>query len=123
MKWNNAKSRLFRIQNGMHQGAVASPIFFSLYLDDLFILLKNSSLGCWIGPHFYGIEGYADDCPLLSPDRAGLQKMLNICKEYFDLFKIKISTNVIVKKSKTKCIPDEFLAHDLLDGSKENSTL
>merc|ERR1712105_449482 len=50
------------------------------------------------------MAGYADDCALLSPDRVGLQNMLNICKEYFDDHKIVISTNVDLKKSKTKCI-------------------
>ena len=41
---------------------------------------------------------------LLSPDRAGLQEMLNLCKGYFDKLKITISTNVDLKKSKTKCM-------------------
>ena len=84
--------------------AVASPIFFSNYLDDIFKILKDSGYGCWIGPHFYGIEGYADDLALLSPDRAGLQEMLNLCKNYFYELKITISTNVDLKKSKTKCM-------------------
>ena len=39
-------------QNGVSQGAVASPTFFSIYLDDLFVILNNSGLGCRIGPHF-----------------------------------------------------------------------
>ena len=91
-------------QNGVRQGAVASPTFFSIYLDDLFVILNNSGLGCRIGPHFYGIQGYADDCALLSPDHHGLQQMLNICKTYFDQHKRTISTNVIVSKTKTKCI-------------------
>ena len=39
-------------QNGVSQGAVASPTFFSIYLDDLFFILNNSGLGCRIGPHF-----------------------------------------------------------------------
>ena len=30
--------------------------------------------------------------------------MLNICKEYFDKLKITISTNVDLKKTKTKCM-------------------
>ena len=30
--------------------------------------------------------------------------MVDMCKEYFDSIKITISTNIIVKKSKTKCI-------------------
>ena len=104
VKWNNTTSRKFPIQNGVRQGAVASPIFFSIYLDDLFIILEKSNLGCHIGPHFFGLAGYADDCAILSPDREGLQKMLNICKEYFDEHKIIISTNTDLKKSKTKCL-------------------
>ena len=68
------------------------------------MLLKNSGVGCWIGPHYYGIQCYADDCALLSPDLAGLQKMMDICKKYFDNHKISISTNIDLKKSKTKCI-------------------
>ena len=54
--------------------------------------------------HFFGMSGYADDCAILSPDREGLQKMLNICKDYFDKHKIVISTNIDLKKSKTKCM-------------------
>ena len=81
MKWNSVSSERFPIKNGVRQGAVASPIFFSIYLDDLFRILEKSNLGCHIGDFFYGLAGYADDCALLSPDREGLQKMLDICKE------------------------------------------
>ena len=104
VKWNNSKSRKFSIKNGVRQGAVASPVFFSLYLDDIFDILRKSGYGCHIGRHFFGMAGYADDCALLSPDREGLQMMLNICKDYFDKHKIVISTNIDLKKSKTKCL-------------------
>ena len=81
---------------------MASPTLFANYLDDIFQILKDSGFGCWIGPYFYGIGGYADDLALLSPDRFGLQNMLDICKEYFDQYKITISTNAILAKTKTK---------------------
>ena len=64
VKWNDTRSSQFKIKNGVRQGAVASPIFFSIYLDQVFVLLKNSGLGCKIGHHFYGMEGYADDCAI-----------------------------------------------------------
>ena len=32
MKWNNTRSSKFGIKNGVRQGAVASPIFFNVYL-------------------------------------------------------------------------------------------
>ena len=104
VRWNQTRSHEFSIKNGVRQGAVASPTFFSIYLDQIFIILKNSGLGCKIGPHYYGMQGYADDCALLSPDCDSLQKMLDLCKNYFDSVKITISTNVIIAKSKTKCI-------------------
>ena len=104
VKWNDTKSKYFKVTNGVRQGAVISPIFFNIYLDDIFMLMLKSGFGCRIGDHFYGMHGYADDCVLLSPDREGLQQMLNICKEYFDENRITISTNIIANKSKTKCI-------------------
>ena len=41
---------------------------------------------------------------LLSPSRNGLQSMFDICVNYFEEHKITISTNIDLKKSKTKCI-------------------
>lgn len=79
-------------------------VILSIYLDDLFSILTNSGLGSHFGPYFYGVQGYEDDCVLLNPDHYGLQKIMDICKSYFDNHKIDISTNVILSKSKSKCI-------------------
>ena len=103
VQWGNAVSGDFHVSNGVRQGAVASPTFFNVYLEDLFSILKDSGLGCMIDSFYYGFLGYADDCALLSPSRDPLQKMLNICEKYFTEHGIKISTNVILEKSKTKC--------------------
>ena len=104
VKWGNAVSGSFTVSNGVRQGAVASPTFFNIYLDNLFNILKSSGLGCMIDNFYYGLLGYADDCALLSPSRNCLQKMLDICDKYFKEHGIKISTNIILEKSKTKCL-------------------
>lgn len=104
VRWDNVKSEVFNVSNGVRQGAVASPQYFNIYLDDLFIHLKDSGLGCFIDSFYYGILGYADDCALLSPSRGSLQKMLSICEKYFTDHGITISVNKITKKSKTKCL-------------------
>lgn len=104
MKWEYCDSGLFTACNGVRQGAVASPLYFNAYLDDLFLEMKDSGFGCYIDDFFYGLLGYADDCALLSPSRVGLQKMLNICIQYFQDHGIKISVNVLESKSKTKCL-------------------
>lgn len=103
--WCGVKSKSFRASNGIRQGAVLSPILFSLYIDDLFVELSQSGFGCYINNLFYGILGYADDLVLLSPDRDGLQCMLDISKSFLEKLGLKISVNhTDPKKSKTKCV-------------------
>ena len=103
--WNNCRSPIFNVMNGVKQGAVLSPTLFSIYVDDLFELLKLSGYGCSINGHYYGAVSYADDIVILSPSIAGLQKLLNITKTYFDNLDLIISLNTIEPvKSKTKCI-------------------
>lgn len=83
---------------------MASPIFFNVYIDELFNILKKSGLGCTINNFYYGLLGYADDGALVAPSRLALQKMLDICQSYFDAHGIQISVCDIVEKSKTKCL-------------------
>ena len=90
--------------NGVRQGAVASPIFFNVYTDELFDILRKSGFGCEIDTLYYGLIAYADDSALIAPSREALQKMLLICESYFDRHGIEISVDDIVEKSKTKCI-------------------
>ena len=60
VKWNGVGSDRFGVKNGVRQGAVSSPILFSVYINDLFLVLRNSGLGCKIHGIFYGCIGYAD---------------------------------------------------------------
>ena len=105
VEWCGIKSNSFKVSNGVRQGAVLSPMLFSLYIDDIFSELAHSGFGCYINNVFYGILGYADDLVLLSPNRYGLQSMLNLAKTLLEKLGLKISVNhVTPKKSKTKCV-------------------
>ena len=84
------------------QGASISPLM--VYIDDLFLKLQDSGLGCYINNQFMGAAGYADDIVILSPSRAGLQSMVEICENYCNAHGIKISCDENPRKSKTKCI-------------------
>ena len=100
--WNGSLSATFNVSNGVRQGPVSSPILFSIYIDDLFSILRGSGLGCRLNSKFYGCFGYADDLLLLSASRSGLQSMINKCSDFMKLRKLKFSTNKIPAKSKTK---------------------
>ena len=103
--WHGTKSKPFNVACGIRQGAVLSPILFSIYIDDLFHILSSSGFGCHINNLFYGIVGYADDLVLLSPDLHGLQCMFDITKTFLGKLGLKISVNRInPNKSKTKCL-------------------
>lgn len=105
VSWNNSRSYLFDVKNGVKQGAILSPTLFSIYIDDLFSLLKQSGFGCMIGNYYYGALSYADDIVLLCPSREGLQHMINLSKSFFDNLNLTISINILEpEKSKTKCI-------------------
>ena len=78
LKWNNILSDKFSVTNGVGQWGVLSPLFFSIYIDDLLEKLKQNGIGCHIGHHFAGVYGYADDIILLCPSLAGLMNMIKI---------------------------------------------
>ena len=72
VKWNDSCSDSFPLLNGVKQGAVLSPILFTIYIDGLLDRLKQSGVGCHIGRTYADAFGYADDIALLDPSLSGL---------------------------------------------------
>ena len=68
--------------NGVKQCGVSSPVLFCLYIDDLFLALSKSGVGCFIGNSFVGALAYADHIVLVAPTASGLRKLLSICGDY-----------------------------------------
>ena len=104
VRWKEGFSEEFLIRNGVRQGAVISPIFFSFYMDSLFDLLQSNRSGCIISNYYAGCYGYADDLLFLCPSRSGLQEMLSIAEKYVEEHSISFSTDPEPRKSKTKGI-------------------
>ena len=103
VRWGRVcTSGSFDIKNGTRQGSVASPAFWSVYLDPLFSQLRESGYGCHIGGVFVGVVGHADDLLLLAPTKDAAQKMLEICEAFTSQNNIKFSTDVdpSIRKSK-----------------------
>ncbi len=59
-----------------------SPLLFCTYMDELLKRLETERVGCWIGQHYYGGVGYADDLILAVPSVRALRQMVKICKEF-----------------------------------------
>ena len=66
----------FAISNGTRQGAILSPIFWSVYVDPLLMRLRALGLGAHVGVLFMGALCYADDVLLIAPTRSAMQQML-----------------------------------------------
>ena len=96
--WNGCESKPFPVTNGVRQGAIASAVLFSVYLDELLSRLERAGIGCHINDNFYGAFAYADDLTLLAPTIGGLSQMINVMEAYGTEYMVKFNPN------KTKCM-------------------
>ena len=78
VRWDGVYSNMLKYVNGVKQGNVISPLLFTLYIDSLFLLLKQLGLGCHVGLAYAGAFGYADDIALVAPSLYCLKKMISI---------------------------------------------
>jgi hypothetical protein len=95
VKWDSQLSRFFSLTAGVRQGGVLSPIFFSIYIDNLVAKVKSMNTGCYISLLCCSIFLYADDILLLSPSITGLQLLIDTCEKELD----NIDMLINVKKS------------------------
>ena len=96
VKWGEQLSDWFSITAGVRQGGILSPDFYSVYVDDLVIRMKESGKGCQILTHFVAALFYADDMAIIAPSIHGLEALLRICNEYCLTWDICLN----IKKSK-----------------------
>ena len=69
--WRDYKSEYFNVSNGVKQGGVISPIFFSLYIDPLLLALNKSQIGCHMNNVYMGTLSYTDDITIIYPSIRG----------------------------------------------------
>ena len=105
VRWGRGcTSTTFGISNGTRQGSVASPAFWSVYLDPLLSDLRREGIGCHVAGLYMGVVGYADDLLLLAPSRAAAMRMLSCCARFAAANNIHYSTDPDPTRSKSKAI-------------------
>ena len=82
VKWDGHLGDWFSISAGVRQGGVLSPDFYNIYVNNLICILKSSGIGCYMSNTFAAALFYADDICILAPSLKGLQKLLDLCRNY-----------------------------------------
>ena len=65
--WSNNRSETFNISNGVKQDGIISSLLFSIYINNLFLELRTSGLGCHVGLTYAGAFGYTDNIASIAP--------------------------------------------------------
>ena len=90
---------------GLKQGCLASPILFSIFIDELITYFnRNDVKGIQIHPdtiQFFALM-FADDIALISDTVRGLQMQLNLLYSFADEYKLTVNeqnTKIVVFKN------------------------
>lgn len=79
---NSETSEYFDVSRGTRQGSCVSPTFFTIFISDLLVQLKNSESGIRFGDCLINNVTYADDINLMSCTVPDLQSLLDTAQEY-----------------------------------------
>ena len=81
-RWRNMLSESYAITSGVKQGGILSPFLFTVFMNDLLLILRKKGLGCYIKTIFVGAIMFADDLVLIAPSRYAMQELITICEAY-----------------------------------------
>ena len=80
--YNTLLSDWVPIEQGTRQGSLLSPLFYSVFINDLIVLLCESEAGLKIGEVYFTAPTQPDDLLLNSLTKSGLQRLIHICHQY-----------------------------------------
>ena len=112
----NQKTDWFRGDVGVRQGAVTSPLFFSIFINDLVSEIREVGGGVQICEKLISILLFADDIVLLADTKEELQKMLTVLSKFTKKWRLRVNkkkTKIIVfdpaRNAKTASEPEIFM--------------
>ena len=78
---------------GLKQGAVISPMLFSLFIEDLKLFLQNDQCsGLSLDEITFILMLFVDDVVILGKDRDDLQKSLDHLEHYYNKWGLQVNT-------------------------------
>ena len=110
----------FKSSTGILQGECTSPIFFSLFVNDLEKMFNSDSIGIECYDILLKLLMYADDMVIFSDSEEGLQEALDNLDVYCSKWDISVNTvktKVVVfqKSSCAKCSTDFVYRNKVLE--------
>jgi len=76
------RSDFFRLEEGLRQGCILSPILFAIFINDLAKEIEDLNLGVDMGDFMISILLFADDIALAAGSVSNLQEMINVAFSY-----------------------------------------
>ena len=84
-------TRWFPSLYGVRQGDCLSPTLFSIFLNDLTLMINEANLGISISGRNIGILLYADDIVLLAENELNLQRQMDILNTWCNKWRLNVN--------------------------------
>ena len=93
VRWKDNYSNAFKLEAGVRQGGILSPLLFSIFVDILLKELEKSGLGSFVNNLCFNSFMYADDLIILSHTVTDLQTLMTLCSKIFADLDMPINVN------------------------------
>ena len=116
IRYKNTKSSLFDITMGVAQGAISSPMLFSIFVDDLSAHLRASGVGIELNDQTkVPVLMFADDTALLANTFEQIKLLTKTLEEFCAKWRLEVNES----KTELMVIDGDVIEPDLFYGGKK----